>query len=232
MDRGLVSRVEFERRRQNLLVSEQSLSRLQQDFDRLESERATAQSRMAQLDVSARRELSEIESAMAQLDLEKAQYEGERSYLIRSPISGRVSAIQGAQGRHVTGGTPLLVIVPEKAELRASLYAPSAAIGMVQPGQQTNLLLDAFPYQRFGSVEGRIAAISRTVLDPRDADVPFRVEEPVYQIEAELTQQSIEAFGEDVPFQPGMTLSANIVLEKQTFLDWLLTPLRAVLNRT
>ena len=32
--------------------------------------------------------------------------------------------------------------------------------------------------------------------------------------------------------QPGMTLKANIVLERQSFLAWLLQPLNAVLKRT
>jgi membrane fusion protein len=232
IDRGFISQFDYERRRQNMLASEQNLSNLQQTLERLESERANVTAELGQSRIVTQQELTEIGSAIASLGQEKAQFEGQRSYVIRAPIAGRVTAIQTAEGRHASGETPLLVIVPHGAKLRARLYAPSTAIGMVEPGQHATLLLDAFPYQRFGSADARIVDISRTVLDPRDADVPFAIEEPVYQIDAELERQSIEAFGGEVSFQPGMTLKANIVLERQSFLDWLLQPLNAVLNRT
>lgn len=231
IDRGFISRFDYERRRQNLLSSEQNLSSLEQNLEKLESDRANASAELEQVGIVTAKELSDIESSISSLAVEKAQFEGQRGYIIRAPIAGRVTAIQTAPGRQASDQTPLLIIVPEEASLRARLYAPSAAIGMVEPGQRTTLLLDAFPYQRFGSMPGTIIKVSRNVLDPRDADVPFRIEQPVYQIEAALQKQTIDAFGSEVPLTPGMTLTANIVLEKQTFLGWLLTPLNAVLNR-
>jgi membrane fusion protein len=70
------------------------------------------------------------------------------------------------------------------------------------------------------------------VLDPRDLDVPLKLEEPVYRVEVTLDRQSVDAFGDRLSLQPGMTLRANIVLERRSFLDWLLSPLHAVVNRT
>lgn len=64
-----------------------------------------------------------------------------------------------------------------------------------------------------------------------DPDVPLQIDEPVYKVKAKLQMQSVDAFGENVSLQPGMTLTANIILERQSFLDWILTPLRAVMNR-
>jgi membrane fusion protein len=122
-----------------------------------------------------------------------------------------------------------MVIIPVDTELRAELYAPTRAIGFVREGQETRILYDAFPYQRFGSFGGRVASISRTVIDPRESEVPLRLEEPVYRIQVALDRQDLEARG--VPLQPGMTLNANIILERQSFLGWLLKPLNAVLRR-
>ena len=51
--------------------------------------------------------------------------------------------------------------------------------------------------------------------------------------QAHLTvRQAIEAFGGVYPIQPGMTLKANVILEKQSFLGWLLEPINAVRHRT
>ena len=58
-----------------------------------------------------------------------------------------------------------------------------------------------------------------------------RVEEPVYRLEVVPDAQSVAAFGELLPLQPGMTLSANLILDRRPFLDWLLTPINAVLQR-
>ena len=93
------------------------------------------------------------------------------------------------------------------------------------------LLYDAFPYQRFGSFAARVTSVSRVAIDPRQLAAPLEVEEPVYRIEVAPDAQTVAAFGEAQPLQPGMTLTANLILDRRSFLDWLLTPLNAVLQR-
>lgn len=44
-------------------------------------------------------------------------------------------------------------------------------------------------------------------------------------------RQEIVAFGERLKLQPGMALTANIILGRRSFLEWLLQPLAAVLRR-
>ena len=62
--------------------------------------------------------------------------------------------------------------------------------------------------------------------------MPLKLEEAVYRVTVALDGQAVTAYGDKVPLQPGMTLQANIVLERQSFLSWLLQPLNAVLKRT
>ena len=143
-----------------------------------------------------------------------------------------MTALAAGVGRAVNASRPVMVIVPQDAELVAELYAPTRAVGFVEPGKETRLLYDAFPYQRFGSFGGKVDNISRIAVDPRETEIPFPFEEPVYRIKVKLDRQAIRASGEQNPLQAGMTLQANIVLERQTFLAWLLQPLNAVLNRT
>jgi membrane fusion protein len=112
--------------------------------------------------------------------------------------------------------------------MRVDLYAPSRSMGFLRPGQPVRLLYDAFPWQRFGAFDGTIAEVSQTILAPTEVEAALKLEEPVYRVRVAVKDQAITAFGTSAPLQPGMTLEANIVLERQTFLDWLLTPLRAV----
>jgi membrane fusion protein len=232
MEKGFISRVEYERRRQLLIGSKQTLAGLEQQLLGKRSEAAEARAQLASLTVQSARNVTDIQASLQGLSQQRAQLEGEQAYIVSAPISGRVTALQIAPGRTASPNVPIMIIVPEGSTLRAELYAPSRAIGFVHPGQETRLLFDAFPYQRFGSFEGRIQSVSRTIIDPRESDIAIKLEEPVYRVTVKLDRQAVEAYGEQVPLQPGMTLQANIILERQSFLDWLLKPLNAVLKRT
>lgn len=232
VDRGFVSKVEYERRRQTLIASQQQFEALKQQRLSNQSEKVQAQAQIAALPVEEARNTGDIKSQQSALGQQKLQIEGERSYVITAPVSGRVTAIQTAAGRAATAQSPLLVIVPQGSKMRAELYAPTRAIGFVKPRQETRILFDAFPYQRFGSFGGKIKSVSQTIFDPRETDVPIKLEEAVYKIIVELDQQHVTGFDQKIPLQPGMTLSANIILERQSFLDWILTPFNAVRRRT
>ncbi len=232
VEQGFVSKVEFERRRQTLLSSQQSLASLQQRRMASLSDAAQARSQLSSVSIDAEQGISQIQGNLQSMLSEQARLEGEQSYVVKAPIAGRVTALATGEGRAATTARPLMAIVPIDAQLTAELYAPTRSIGFVEPGKETRLLYDAFPYQRFGSFEGRVASISRIAIDPRETDIPFPFEEPVYRVKVSLDQQSVEAFGKPAPLQPGMTLQANVVLERQSFLAWILQPLNAVLNRS
>jgi membrane fusion protein len=126
----------------------------------------------------------------------------------------------------------LLYVLGGGATLAVELYAPSRAIGFARAGQRVRLMLDAFPYQQFGSITGTIASISHTALAPDEIDAPITLAEPAYRIRVRLDRQAVRAFGEVYPIQPGMTLKAEIILERQSFLGWLMAPINAVRHRT
>lgn len=232
VERGFVSKVELERRRQTLLSSQQALASLRQQLTGRIAEAQESRDQLASVAIDAEQGVSRIRESMQAIGAERARLEGEQSYVITAPIDGRVTALAAGVGRSVTAVRPVMVIVPDGAELMAELYAPTRAVGFVEPGKETRLLYDAFPYQRFGSFGGKVDNISRIAVDPRETEIPFPFEEPVYRIKVKLDRQAIAAFGEQNPLQAGMTLQANIVLERQSFLAWLLQPLNAVLNRT
>jgi membrane fusion protein len=77
-------------------------------------------------------------------------------------------------------------------------------------------------------VKGRITDISATTV-PRSDGGEGSV--PVYLVTTELAQPWVVAFGRRQPLLPGMTLTARIVTEKQSLLQWLFQPLFAVRNR-
>ncbi len=229
---GFVSRTEHERRRQAWLQAEQGRRSLLQQRDAATANIATATAELRRLPIDSAANTSQLQAAMEQLAQGRAQQAAEQGYTVVAPVAGRVTSLQTALGRFVDGRVPLMTIVPENAVMRADLYAPSRSMGFVAPGQAVRLLYDAFPYQRFGSFGGRIESISRAVIAPDEVDAALQLKEPVYRVKVALDAQRVKAYGAEAPLQPGMTLTANIVLERRSFLDWLLAPLRAVRNRS
>jgi membrane fusion protein len=105
---------------------------------------------------------------------------------------------------------------------------PSAAIGFVKPGQEVRLALDAFPYQRFGTVKGRVRTVpSSTINAPASNGATIAVYPVIVDIEA----PKIFAYGRDEPLVAGMNLTARIITERQSLLEWLFEPLFAVRRR-
>jgi membrane fusion protein len=231
LEKGFVSRIEVDRRHQAYLAARQELGRLHQQLSAMTAEESRARAELARVAADSGTEIASVRASVESLALQRAQLRGERAYTIAAPVSGRVTALQAGPGRTADPSVPLMTIVPEGSTLHADVYAPTKAIGFVRPGQEVRLLYDAFPYRRFGSFKGRITAVSRTVIDPRELSAPVKTDEPVYRIEVKPEAQGISAFGESQRLQPGMTLTANIVLDRRSFLDWLLQPISAVMQR-
>ena len=122
--------------------------------------------------------------------------------------------------------------MPEGSVLEAELFVPSRAIGFIDEGQEVRLLFDAFPYQRFGSFPAEIKAVSGAIMAPEESGAPFPLNEATYRVLARLDEQSLLIADSSVALQSGMKLTANIVLERRSFMDWLLEPLRAVARRS
>ena len=230
--KGFITRTESERRHQVWLQAEQQRRSLRQQRDAAVASMTSAQAELARLPIDSAANVSTLNASIEQLAESRAQQSAEQGYTVTAPIAGRVTAVQTAPGRFADGRVPLMTIVPEHATMRVDLYAPSRSMGFVAVGQPVRLLYDAFPYQRFGSFGGHIARVSRAIITPAEIDAPLQLKEAVYLVEVALDRQTVRVFGADTPLQPGMTLAANIVLERRTFLDWLLDPLRAVSNRS
>lgn len=229
--RGYVSRVEFERRRQQWLTSTADLDALRSQLAGLEGELHTVTMEAQSLGTVTAGTVNDLRTSVQALTQQRLEQSGAGTYALVAPATGRITILQAGVGRAARANVPLMTVIPDGASLEAEVYVPTKAIGFVRPGQEVRLLYDAFPYQRFGSAPGRIVSISRTPLNPQDSLAPVRSEEPVYRVIISLASQQVRTAGRDIPLQPGMTLTANLILERRSFLQWLLSPLNAVVNK-
>lgn len=189
-------------RRQQLAQLEQSVSIRQSSL--IESERSSTQ-----LLAQAAAQIANLESTRAGIAQQAASTQGGRAYALRAPISGKVSSLTARVGQPANPQQSVLTIVPSDAKLRAELYIATTAIGFVKPGQEVRIAIDAFPYQRFGTIKGRVAqvAISATGRPGENGTVT-----PSYLVVVNLEKAEVTAFGTQQPLLPGMTLNPSYSL--------------------
>jgi membrane fusion protein len=148
-----------------------------------------------------------------------------------APVEGRTAALQVTPGLRVDPSKPRLPPVPVDPALRAELILPSRAIAFVEPGQRVRLMVDAFPYRRFGTLGGTVETVSKAVLSPEAVIGNVALTGAASRVTIRLDRRDIDAFERFAPLEPAMTLRAHIVLESRSLMAWLLEPLIGIRGR-
>ena len=182
------------------------------------------------IDAEEQQALSQLRGDLAVIEQRKTRIKSETNLLLTSPVNGSIAALQSRVGQTVSPNDMQLAILPAGGSLVAELYAPTRAAGLIEIGQTVRLLYDAFPYQRFGSGVGTVTSISKTILLPEDGPSDFNINEPVYIVTVSLDAQSVTTKTNQFALQDGMSLTADVILEKRTVLEWLLTPARKLFS--
>ena len=218
---------------QSLTLQEQVLKNIEErrEAERLQANSQANEARRAQLAVERDLQQTGIQEQKHALAIEEARVRVEGKTRVLSPRSGTVASMQVEVGDGVQPGQVLLDIVPRDSVLQARLFAPSAALGFVEPGKTVRVYLDAFPYERHGVQVGETLSISRTTLTPGERSTVPGQDGPVYRIDVgfpagfDLLPEQVRAL------RPGMSVTADLVYDYGTLVDWLLEPLRGTVRR-
>lgn len=200
-------------------------------------ERTALQRERAELDGERRAEpllasstVSGIQRDLAQANRDAAEHEAEQRLLVRAPQAGTVSTVLADPGQSVSPASALATLVPAGAVLQAQLYAPSSAVGFVQPGQPVRLRFEAFPYQKFGQQTAHVLQVSRTPLAASElaalALSSASSAEPMFRITVALDGPPVAT-----PLAAGMRLQADVLLERRRLVEWLFEPLLGLRSR-
>ena len=229
---GFLPRRELEARRSAELAVQQEASTLSARALTYEREIGEVNARLAAIPIDLQAARAEADSTRAGLDQQATETETQGRYVVVATVAGRVAALPVDAGQTVAPGGVVAVLTAGDSALEAEIYAPSRAIGFVREGQEVRLLYQAFPHQKFGTGEGVVTSVSRTVLAPSEIAIPgLQVQEPVFRVRVKLARDSVAAYGETVPLQPGMLLNADVVIDRRSLLEWLLDPLYAAGRR-
>lgn len=226
-----INRIDFEDQRRAFLAEKAQLQQLLSEKSALSAQMLDAQSELRMLPIRLEQRLADLRANGIEIEKQRMAIAQGSSLVLTAPFDGVVSVVNAKLGQTLDPQQPVLQVLGSNTRLEAEIYAPTRAIGFARVGQDVRLMFDAFPYEQYGTFAGTITDISRSVIAPQDVTAPIKPEAPSYRVRIRLNDQAVMAFGQAYPVQPGMTLKANIILERQSFLQWLLEPVNAIRNR-
>lgn len=135
-------------------------------------------------------------------------------------------------GAVVQPGATLLNLVPKNEPLYAEVAIHNEDVGFVAPGQGVKVKLQAYPFQKYGMLEGTVALISAdsSANDPQKATALGQNPQS-YKALVKLASQELRASsGEVLKLAPGMVVQAEIHQGRRTVLEYLLSPVQKVVQ--
>lgn len=225
--RGFISRRDIGLREETLLTREQQALALEQGRAAKSAELASATAAARQARARAAALGASIVRDRARIDRDQADALSGQGYALVAPADGRVAALSIHPGDAIAPASSTMMIVPRGGRLVARLLVPVKASGFMQSGQAVRLAIDAYPFERFGTVDGIVTSVSAAPImqkDDRGADMPF------YVAAATIERPYIVAYGQRRVLLPGMTFTARITTGRRTLLQWLFDPLYAALR--
>ncbi len=218
-EQGAVASNEYTLKKGQLELLRQSLVTQQKQVDSLNEQKQIATQRVdifaSGIDTELHKEIiskdKEILALKAELD--KAQKALDMKKLV-SPVDGLVQGIgNNTLGGVVTPAQPIMSIVPEDTPLVLEAFVLNRDIGFIEMGQEVEVKLDTFSFQKYGSLKGEILNIGADAVEREGMGY-------VYKILVAFHDTSLEVGNRVVSISPGLTATAEIKLEKRRIIEF------------
>ncbi|WP_310387004.1 HlyD family type I secretion periplasmic adaptor subunit [Roseateles sp.] len=225
VDKGFVSshatqdktrdRIELER---DLLTARARMAEAQSALTESEQSKASYRAETLRL-LSDRHAQAATRHLQLNAELSKAS-QRERLTQLTAPVDGIVQQL----AIHTTGGVvteaqPLMIVVPDSAQVTAEVSIANQDIGFVNAGQMAEVKLETFPYTRYGTVPARVDIVTAdAVTDEKRGSY--------YPATLTFSQKDMLIDGKRVNLSPGMNITAEIKTGQRRVIEYLLSPVQ------
>lgn len=203
--------------RAQLETSGQELGKLQLQYDAAAKEIAITEEKL-RLQLQTARLVAEAAARIRFENIDKDNF-----LLISAPVDGVITDVTSTQpGDKVQANTPLGGIAPKDARPVLKIEIAERDRGFLREGQPVKLKFSAFPYQRYGLIEGTLNFIApATKLSPQ-------TKQPVYEGRVTLAQEHYIVADTKYPLRYGMSATAEVVVRERRLIDLALDPFRQI----
>jgi len=208
---------EFAQAKAQLEGSAGQLTSLRIEYDATEREIANTEDKL-RLQVQTARLAADAAARIRFENIDKDNF-----LLVLAPVSGVITDVTTTQpGDKIQANTPLGGIAPANARPVVKVAIAEQDRAFLHEGLPVKLKFNAFPYQRYGVVDGTLEYISPTTKPQA------QTKEPIYEGRVRLARDHFSIGGTTYPLRYGMTATAEIVVRERRLIDFALDPFRQI----
>jgi hemolysin D len=245
---GAIPRSQVEDAERIMIQNNQQLQKTQTDIQQAQAEVQKQQSeyqrilRDGELSLSDKtKQVKELQSqiidAQSEADqtqnlIKSLQYQRQQRVLY-SPANGTLFQLLIQQpGAVVQPGQAIAQIAPKTARLVFRAQMDNRETGFLRVGLPARLKFDAYPFQDYGLIQGKVNWISPTSDPSPSADPSGALSSPSaprsnrFTVEIGLAQTTVQAKGKAIALKAGQTATAEIIIRRRRVLDLFLDPFR------
>jgi HlyD family secretion protein len=153
---------------------------------------------------------------------------------LKAPQAGIVKELAThTLGTVVGAGTVLMTLVPKDEPLQAEVFVRNEDSGFVHEGQRVKVKLAAYPFQKYGTLEGTVTLLGADASDavaPQNGQPTDRASRPRgglgYRALVAIDSQILERRREKLKLAAGMQVVAEIRQGERSVLEYLLSPVQ------
>lgn len=213
----VISAMDYRNEKSKLLAKEMTLPQISSSIISNESQQNEKLKEIAELENQINQQKGLFVQA---LNTFKSQVEDwKKKFLLTAPIAGIVSfSVFLQENQQLRQGQVICFINPGNSNFYVEALIPQYNLGKVKTGQEVLLKFQAYPYQEFGSVKGRIEFISNT---PSDSG---------YLAKIILPEGLVTNYKRLVQYRTGLSMQADIITDKRRLLERFFSSIRSKLN--
>lgn len=214
----VISALDYRNELSKLIAKQMSLPQIKSALITNESQQNDKRKEIAELENQIIVQKNSFIQALQSLISQFQQWE--YTYILKAPIDGTVQMTGFyQQNQFIKTGQILFYVQPDNTHYFAEMLIPQYNFGKVAKGQEVLLKFQAYPFEQFGTVKGRIDFISST---PTDSG---------YLAKVTLPDGLTTNYGKPLEYQYGLFAQADIITESRRLIERFYSNIRIHMNR-
>jgi len=149
--------------------------------------------------------------------IEQLENQSERLVLL-SPCNGNIQQIAGLDENMFVIASQLIAVISPDGRLIAECVVAPKDIGYIKEGMDVNFQMQAYNYNYWGVVKGKVESISKDIIISQAADK----QTAFFKVKCKLNDSNLKLQnGYKVELQKGLTFSAQFLITRRTIFQLL-----------
>lgn len=212
-----IAQIQLEQYRSNGTRRQQEMQELvvQQHANAMEQMDLQISDTKTQYSAQINSQLSQINSQLDEIEASLEKYRLSKEYQnITAPVSGYINSISvNTLGETVTSAQDMVTIVPDNTPVEMVCYVKNMDIADVEIGMETEIKLEAYSYNKYGTVKGTVKYISPSAFSSEQMG-------SVYLVKIEVTD-----IPDGISVISGLSGSVEIKTDQRTVMEYFLEPI-------